>query len=476
MPSERPWARPTSRLRFLVPRNGKEREAAAAQSEAVAAADKNAALLHTLAAELRSTRTACESSAQNRLNRKRSAQLRNAAWLEAGHKGAPRDSAAEDADTDERADGPTFVFQPSPGPGPPTAAHAAEGSAGDTKAESDDDDYVSGREPPAALPEGGPWTHLPTWRPAAAAPAAAPPAAASLRPRVYLDVAVGAAFVGRVVIELFARAYPQASENFKCLCTGEQGLSGARSVSTGVLAKLCYKDVGLHRIEGGYGVFGGDFTHGDGTGGESIFGHPFDAEKPSAAALRAEQQLGPMESGAYVSMEETAPKSGLFSSRFLLTAAAGTSKQRSVRFYFDEGASAGLLASSPTAADVAETLEALYAAAAPAAACPKVLNVLAGPKVALVTFMSPAIATDVVRKFDAHAVKVDAEAADKLKCACAAIETTGVDEVGAASTAVVSIGRVAEGVDVVRMLTHNFRVDAAGKPTRALRVADCGLL
>eukprot|EP01087_Luapelamoeba_hula_P004334 TRINITY_DN14263_c0_g1_i1.p1 TRINITY_DN14263_c0_g1~~TRINITY_DN14263_c0_g1_i1.p1 ORF type:complete len:247 (-),score=45.62 TRINITY_DN14263_c0_g1_i1:7-747(-) len=75
---------------------------------------------------------------------------------------------------------------------------------------------------------------------------------------------------GRVVIELYREASPEAVENFVCLCTGEKGKS-----KTGSNKMLHYKDTRFHRIVKGFVMQGGDFTRGDGSGGESIWGRKF---------------------------------------------------------------------------------------------------------------------------------------------------------------------------------------------------------
>jgi cyclophilin family peptidyl-prolyl cis-trans isomerase len=57
---------------------------------------------------------------------------------------------------------------------------------------------------------------------------------------------------------------PLAAENFKCLCTGEKGI--------GRMGKLlCYQGSKVHRIVPQFCVQMGDFTKGNGTGGESIY-------------------------------------------------------------------------------------------------------------------------------------------------------------------------------------------------------------
>ena len=77
--------------------------------------------------------------------------------------------------------------------------------------------------------------------------------------------------VGRITMELYADKTPATAENFRCLCTGEKG--------TGKSGKpLHFKGAPFHRIIQGFMAQGGDFTAGNGTGGESIYGTKFKDE------------------------------------------------------------------------------------------------------------------------------------------------------------------------------------------------------
>ncbi len=87
-------------------------------------------------------------------------------------------------------------------------------------------------------------------------------------PRVFFDMAVGGAPAGRIVMELYADVTPKTAENFRALCTGEKG--------TGKSGKpLHFKGSSFHRVIPGFMCQGGDFTAGNGTGGESIYGAKF---------------------------------------------------------------------------------------------------------------------------------------------------------------------------------------------------------
>ncbi len=64
-----------------------------------------------------------------------------------------------------------------------------------------------------------------------------------INPKVYFDVTIGGEDAGRVVFELFADVVPKTAENFKQLCTGEQGYG--------------YKGCGFHRIIPSFMIQGG---------------------------------------------------------------------------------------------------------------------------------------------------------------------------------------------------------------------------
>lgn len=90
----------------------------------------------------------------------------------------------------------------------------------------------------------------------------------SERPRVFFEMAANGKSVGRIEFELFSDVVPKTAENFRCLCTGEKG--------RGRFGKqLHYKGSKFHRIIPGFMCQGGDFTAGNGTGGESIYGRTF---------------------------------------------------------------------------------------------------------------------------------------------------------------------------------------------------------
>ncbi|CAN8267809.1 unnamed protein product [Cochlearia groenlandica] len=91
-------------------------------------------------------------------------------------------------------------------------------------------------------------------------------------PTVFLDVSIDGEPLERIVIELFAHVVPKTAENFRALCTGEAGVGK----TTG--KPLHFKGSYFHRVIKGFMAQGGDFSNGNGTGGESIYGGKFSDE------------------------------------------------------------------------------------------------------------------------------------------------------------------------------------------------------
>merc|ERR1712028_182034 len=87
-------------------------------------------------------------------------------------------------------------------------------------------------------------------------------------PKVFFDMTIGGAPAGRVVFELYQDTVPKTAENFRALCTGEKGTGGSGK-------PLHFKGSAFHRVIPGFMCQGGDFTRGNGTGGESIYGAKF---------------------------------------------------------------------------------------------------------------------------------------------------------------------------------------------------------
>ena len=94
------------------------------------------------------------------------------------------------------------------------------------------------------------------------------PAALAANPKVALDVTIGDKPAGTITVELFADVVPKTAENFRALCTGEKGMGKSGK-------PLAYAGSIFHRIIPGFMIQGGDFTRGNGTGGESIYGEKF---------------------------------------------------------------------------------------------------------------------------------------------------------------------------------------------------------
>jgi len=92
------------------------------------------------------------------------------------------------------------------------------------------------------------------------------------RPRCFFDIAIGGIPVGRVVFQLYADICPKTCENFRALCTGEMG------IGKGTGKPLHYQGTAFHRVVKSFMIQSGDFSDGNGKGGESIYNKMFEDE------------------------------------------------------------------------------------------------------------------------------------------------------------------------------------------------------
>ncbi|KAK9816585.1 hypothetical protein WJX72_002282 [[Myrmecia] bisecta] len=129
-----------------------------------------------------------------------------------------------------------------------------------------------------------------------------PPPDLTVTKHAFLEFGAGGSNLGRVLLGLYGRHTPRTAANFAALCTGDKGI--------GLCGRpLHYGGCPVHRIIPGFMVQAGDFTCGDGTGGESIYGGRFDDE-----ALDI-----PHDSAGLLSMANSGPNSN--GSQFFITLA-----------------------------------------------------------------------------------------------------------------------------------------------------------
>lgn len=96
-----------------------------------------------------------------------------------------------------------------------------------------------------------------------------PASEAPVSESVYLDVSIGGAPAGRLVVGLFGEQLPKTVANYAAL---------ARGSGEGVTPGMGFKGSKFHRVIKGFMAQGGDFTRGDGRGGKSIYGTFFPDE------------------------------------------------------------------------------------------------------------------------------------------------------------------------------------------------------
>lgn len=120
---------------------------------------------------------------------------------------------------------------------------------------------------------------------------------AASRTKVYFQVGIGSnPNAGKIEFELYDDICPRTCENFRKLCTEELGVHRQSGKHYG------YKGSPFHRIIPQFMIQGGDFTRGDGRGGESIYGGKFDDEnfrmKHTKPGLLSMANAGPNTNGS----------------------------------------------------------------------------------------------------------------------------------------------------------------------------------
>ena len=127
---------------------------------------------------------------------------------------------------------------------------------------------------------------------------------AEVTEKVFFDIKVDGVDTGRITFGMFGDTVPKTVKNFSTLAAGSAGKGNSGK-------DLHFKGSKFHRIIPGFMAQGGDFTAGNGTGGESIYGAKFNDEnfdlKHTKPYLLSMANSGPNTNGSqfFITFKET---------------------------------------------------------------------------------------------------------------------------------------------------------------------------